>query len=323
MLVPLRKRRRTGQRRSVVFAQASSWVRDRFERSRCDRPASRSRRHGLGSVRAVAASEHTAIVRSSADRGSPRLSATKGPVNAAVLLLRILVGGLLLAAGALKVGDPSSLAASIAAFRLLPAAIVGPLALALPYLELLLGAYLVLGLFTRIAAALAAGEFFIYAGAIASAVSAAFRPAADASDPRTRRSPIGRTSPLISHLLRRVASWRTARRARSRSTGNCAAHEPPRARYPYAGCVVAIVVAAVLSTSGAQLMGPYRMPRNRRSSARRRSDKTAPQFEVATTAGYFDLSKTRKPVFLEIFATWCPHCQREAGGHRQALRQIS
>jgi cytochrome c biogenesis protein CcmG, thiol:disulfide interchange protein DsbE len=38
---------------------------------------------------------------------------------------------------------------------------------------------------------------------------------------------------------------------------------------------------------------------------------TAPQFEVATTSGLFDLSKTDKPVFLEIFATWCPHCQRE------------
>jgi thiol-disulfide isomerase/thioredoxin len=38
----------------------------------------------------------------------------------------------------------------------------------------------------------------------------------------------------------------------------------------------------------------------------------APNFVVATTAGLFDLSKTDKPVFLEIFATWCPHCQREA-----------
>jgi uncharacterized membrane protein YphA (DoxX/SURF4 family) len=77
---------------------------------------------------------------------------------------------LLLVAGALKAGHPSSLAASIAAFRLLPAALVGPLALALPYLELLLGAYLVIGLFTRVAAALAAFEFLIYAVVIASAV---------------------------------------------------------------------------------------------------------------------------------------------------------
>lgn len=37
----------------------------------------------------------------------------------------------------------------------------------------------------------------------------------------------------------------------------------------------------------------------------------APEFEVATTAGLFDLNKTDKPVFLEVFATWCPHCQHE------------
>jgi len=37
----------------------------------------------------------------------------------------------------------------------------------------------------------------------------------------------------------------------------------------------------------------------------------APQFEVASTAGLFDLSKADKPVFLEVFATWCPHCQHE------------
>lgn len=91
-------------------------------------------------------------------------------MNAAVLLLRLLLGGLLLAAGALKAGDPSSLAASIAAFRLLPAAIVGPLALALPYLELMLGGYLIVGLFTRVAATLATFEFLTYAAVIASAV---------------------------------------------------------------------------------------------------------------------------------------------------------
>lgn len=91
-------------------------------------------------------------------------------MNAAVFVLRLLLGGTLIVAGVLKVGHSASLAESIAGFRLLPAAVVGPLAIALPYFELLLGAYLVFGLFTRVAATIAAAQFAIYAGAIASAV---------------------------------------------------------------------------------------------------------------------------------------------------------
>ena len=37
----------------------------------------------------------------------------------------------------------------------------------------------------------------------------------------------------------------------------------------------------------------------------------APEFSAATNQGYFDLAKATVPVFLEVFATWCPHCQRE------------
>jgi cytochrome c biogenesis protein CcmG, thiol:disulfide interchange protein DsbE len=37
----------------------------------------------------------------------------------------------------------------------------------------------------------------------------------------------------------------------------------------------------------------------------------APEFQTATNQGYFDLAKADRPVFLEVFATWCPHCQRE------------
>jgi peroxiredoxin len=38
----------------------------------------------------------------------------------------------------------------------------------------------------------------------------------------------------------------------------------------------------------------------------------APDFSVSTTDGPFSLSEAqKKPVLLEVFATWCPHCQRE------------
>ena len=91
-------------------------------------------------------------------------------MNAAVFVMRVVLGGLLVVTGALKVGHAPDLAAAIAGFRLLPAGAVGPLALALPFFELLLGGYLVVGLFTRTAAIVATVQFVIYAGAIASAV---------------------------------------------------------------------------------------------------------------------------------------------------------
>jgi thiol-disulfide isomerase/thioredoxin len=47
----------------------------------------------------------------------------------------------------------------------------------------------------------------------------------------------------------------------------------------------------------------------------------APQFSAATDRGYFDLAKTTKPVFLEVFATWCPHCQRETAVIDRLYRQ--
>lgn len=100
----------------------------------------------------------------------PTLGATTGLMGVAVLIVRVFIGGLLVVTGALKVGHPAALAASIAGFRLLPAAVVGPFAVALPYVELLLGIYLIAGLFTRIVATLAAAQFLLYSGAMASAV---------------------------------------------------------------------------------------------------------------------------------------------------------
>jgi len=91
-------------------------------------------------------------------------------VDAAVFVVRVLLGGLLIAAGALKVGHSAELASNIAGFRLLPPDVIGPLAVALPYVELLLGGYLIAGLFTKVVAVIAVVQFLAYAGAIGSAV---------------------------------------------------------------------------------------------------------------------------------------------------------
>jgi len=99
-----------------------------------------------------------------------RFGATKGAVDALVFALRLVIGVLLLVAGALKIGHAPDLAASIAGFRLLPATVIGPLALALPFFEFMLGLYLVLGLFTRVVAAIACAQFLAYGSVVASAV---------------------------------------------------------------------------------------------------------------------------------------------------------
>lgn len=89
---------------------------------------------------------------------------------AVTLIVRVLIGGLFITAGALKVGHFNDLASAIAGFRLLPQPVVGPLAVLLPFFEIGLGLYLAVGLFTRVAAIIGAVQLTIYAAAIASAV---------------------------------------------------------------------------------------------------------------------------------------------------------
>jgi putative oxidoreductase len=91
-------------------------------------------------------------------------------VNAIVLLLRVVLGAILIVAGASKVGHAAEFAAQIAGFRLLPQPVIAPLALLLPFLEILTGGYLILGLFTRAAAWVATVMFAVFDLAIASAV---------------------------------------------------------------------------------------------------------------------------------------------------------
>lgn len=92
------------------------------------------------------------------------------PIAYVVLVLRLALGLTLVVAGTLKVGHAAALASSIAGFRLLPADLTTLLALALPYIEILLGIYLLVGLFTRTVAWVCTVQFVLYAAAIASAV---------------------------------------------------------------------------------------------------------------------------------------------------------
>ena len=84
-------------------------------------------------------------------------------------IARLVVGGVLLAAGALKVIDPQSSVASVRAYELVPAWLERPIGWGLPFLELGLGLLLVLGLFTRTAALVSGLLFVVFILAVVSA----------------------------------------------------------------------------------------------------------------------------------------------------------
>jgi uncharacterized membrane protein YphA (DoxX/SURF4 family) len=88
-----------------------------------------------------------------------------------ILAIRVVLGLVLVVAGILKARDgPTLTAISIAAYRILPGPVVAPLAVGLPYVEILLGGYLIGGFFTRAAAWFAAAQFVVFAVAVASLV---------------------------------------------------------------------------------------------------------------------------------------------------------
>lgn len=71
--------------------------------------------------------------------------------------------------------------------------------------------------------------------------------------------------------------------------------------------IVAVAIAWYLTHASRQLQNASQSPIVGKAQVGQR----APEFQASTTAGFFDLAKASKPVFLEVFATWCPHCQRE------------
>ena len=71
------------------------------------------------------------------------------------LLARLFLGAVLVWAGLAKVGKPFTSERAVQAYELMPDVVAGWVGLALPFVEIVLGVLLVLGLFTRVVAAVA------------------------------------------------------------------------------------------------------------------------------------------------------------------------
>jgi uncharacterized membrane protein YphA (DoxX/SURF4 family) len=82
------------------------------------------------------------------------------------LLLRLILGGLLLLAGVTKLAGRAAFRDAVAEYQVLPRALETPFAAALPWAETALGALLLLGLGTPVAAALATPLLLSFAVAI-------------------------------------------------------------------------------------------------------------------------------------------------------------
>ncbi len=86
-----------------------------------------------------------------------------------VLAARLVVGGVWIVAGALKVPDPGSSVQAVRAYRLLPEAVVPTVGQLLPVVEVVVGLALVVGLLTRTMAVESAVLFVAFIIGIASA----------------------------------------------------------------------------------------------------------------------------------------------------------
>jgi uncharacterized membrane protein YphA (DoxX/SURF4 family) len=72
------------------------------------------------------------------------------------VLARLVVGGVWLVAGVLKLPDPAENVRTVRAYQILPESVVPAVGHGLPILEILVGACLLLGLLTRVAGGLSA-----------------------------------------------------------------------------------------------------------------------------------------------------------------------
>jgi uncharacterized membrane protein YphA (DoxX/SURF4 family) len=83
---------------------------------------------------------------------------------------RLAVGAIFVLAGVTKLVNPGTFSATLLAYDVLPIGLIRPVALILPWIEVVTGLYLLIGLFTRAAAWVAIGLLAIFVLAIGQAL---------------------------------------------------------------------------------------------------------------------------------------------------------
>src|SRR3954454_23833076 len=107
------------------------------------------------------------MVRGTTIRGVRWNAAAAGPWLATGA--RLLLGGVFVVAGALKIPDPAAAVRAVRAYRLLPEALVAPVAFGLPVLEIAVGLALLAGVFVRTAALASAVLLIVFLVGVGSA----------------------------------------------------------------------------------------------------------------------------------------------------------
>lgn len=85
-------------------------------------------------------------------------------------ILRLVVGGVFVVAGALKIWNPGSFANDIANYRLLPDALINFVAITLPSIEVLAGGLLMAGIWKKPSALLITGLMAVFLAGILQAI---------------------------------------------------------------------------------------------------------------------------------------------------------
>jgi putative oxidoreductase len=86
-------------------------------------------------------------------------------------MLRLVVGGAFIFSGALKIADPAKFAIDVSNYRLVPHELINLVAIFMPWMEVVAGAFVLAGIWLRAAALVIAGMTVMFAVVIMSALA--------------------------------------------------------------------------------------------------------------------------------------------------------